>query len=401
MSSVSNHRWSEKYPHLGQGPIAAEPCVSEEHYRREIASIFNTSWLYVAREEEIAEPGSYKVKRLAFADSSVIVMRGKDGTVRGFHNVCSHRGNKVVTEAGEETFGHSKAAVLSCRFHGWVYSADGALVNVPEEERFYACFDREENGLATVHVDVWQGFVFINLAPEPAQSLHDFLGGYGTHMAGYPYTEMDHSYKYHTYLDCNWKIAHDAFAEAYHVNTIHAGSFPDVFSTGLSDVQLFGPHRTCGVCLKMSTAPEPVAAIAQQHARGSLVAQAERTMLPPSINPSGREDFAFELSVAFPNLFLHISEGIWFTHQFWPLAHDKTMWEGKYYVRAPQTNSERWALEHAQLLQRNAWLEDTQTMENTHRAIASGAKRLINLQDEEILIRHAHHVIAQYMTAAE
>ena len=220
-------------------------------------------------------------------------------------------------------------------------------------------------------------------------------------MAGYPYTEMDHSYKYHTYLDCNWKIAHDAFAEAYHVNTIHAGSFPDVFSTGLSDVQLFGPHRTCGVCLKMSTAPEPVAAIAQQHARGSLVAQAERTMLPPSINPSGREDFAFELSVAFPNLFLHISEGIWFTHQFWPLAHDKTMWEGKYYVRAPHTNSERWALEHAQLLQRNAWLEDTQTMENTHRAIASGAKRLINLQDEEILIRHAHHVIAQYMTAAE
>ncbi len=401
MSSVPNHRWSEKYPHLPQGPIAAEPCVSEEHYRREIASVFNTSWLYVAREEEIAEPGSYKVKRLAFANSSAIVMRGKDGTVRGFHNVCSHRGNKVVTEAGEETFGHSKAAVLSCRFHGWVYSADGALVNVPEEERFYACFDREENSLATVHVDVWQGFVFINLAPEPSQSLHDFLGEYGTHMADYPYNEMDHSYKYHTYLDCNWKIAHDAFAEAYHVNTIHAGSFPNVFSTGLSDVQLFGPHRTCGVCLNMSTAPEPVAAIAQQHARGSLVAKAERTMLPPSINPSGREDFAFELSVAFPNLFLHISEGIWFTHQFWPLAHDKTLWEGKYYVRAPRTNSERWALEHAQLLQRNAWLEDTQTMENTHRAIASGAKRLIHLQDEEILIRHAHHVIAQCMSAVE
>ena len=401
MNSVSAHRWSEKYPHLGQGPIPAEPCVSEDHYRREITHVFKTSWLYVAREEEIAEPGSYKVKRLAFADSSVIVMRGKDGTVRAFHNVCSHRGNKVVTETGEETFGHSKAAVLSCRFHGWVYSADGVLVNVPEEERFYACFDKEQNGLAPVHVDVWQGFVFINLAPEPAQTLHDFLGEYGAHMAGYPYAEMDHSYKYHTYLDCNWKIAHDAFAEAYHVNTIHAGSFPNVFSTGLSDVQLFGPHRTCGVCLNMSTAPEPVAAIAQQHARGSLVAKAERTMLPSSINPSGREDFAFELSVAFPNLFLHISEGIWFTHQFWPIAHDKTLWEGKYYVRAPRTNSERWALEHAQLLQRNAWLEDTQTMENTHRAIASGAKRLINLQDEEILIRHAHHVIAQCMSAAE
>ncbi|MEE8172961.1 MAG: aromatic ring-hydroxylating dioxygenase subunit alpha, partial [Alphaproteobacteria bacterium] len=253
MNSVSVHRWSEKYPHLGQGPIPAEPCVSEDRYRREIAHVFKTSWLYVARAEEIAAPGSYKVKRLAFADSSAIVMRGKDGVVRGFHNVCSHRGNKVATETGEETFGHSKAAVLACRFHGWVYSADGALVNVPEEERFYSCFDKKENGLAPIHADVWEGFVFINLAPEPDQNLHDYLGDYGAHMGGYPYSEMDYVYRYHTYLDCNWKIAHDAFAEAYHVNTIHAGSFPNVFSTGLSDVQLFGPHRTCGVCLNMST----------------------------------------------------------------------------------------------------------------------------------------------------
>ena len=401
MNTVSQHRWTEKYPHLGQGPIPTESCVSEDHYRREIEQIFKTSWLYVAREEEIAELGSYKVKRLAFADCSVILMRGKDGTVRGFYNICSHRGNTVVTETGEETFGHSKAAVLSCRFHGWVYGADGGLIQVPEEERFYDCFEKAENGLTAVHTGVWEGFVFVNLAPKPAQNLREFLGDYGAHMGGFPYSDLTHSYKYHTTLDCNWKIAHDSFAEAYHVTTIHAGSFPNVFSTGLSDVELFGPHRTCGVCLNMTVAPTPVAAIAQKHARGSLVAKGEGTMLPPSINPSGRQDFAFELSVAFPNLLLHISEGIWFTHQFWPLAHNKTLWEGKYYVRAPRTNSERWALEHAQLLQRNAWLEDTQTMENTHRAMASGAKQYINLQDEEILIRHAYHVIEQRINAAE
>jgi phenylpropionate dioxygenase-like ring-hydroxylating dioxygenase large terminal subunit len=401
MSSTTSHRWAEKYPHLGQGPIPADTCVSQDYYQREVERVFKRAWLYVARAEEIAAPGSYKVKRLAFADTSVIVMRGKDGTVRGFHNVCSHRGNSVVTESGEETFGHSKAAVVTCRFHGWVYGADGSLVSVPEEERFYSCFERAENGLTPVHTDVWQGFVFVNLASETPQPLADYLGDYGAHMAGYPYEALTHSYKYHTYLDCNWKIAHDAFAEAYHVNTIHAGSFPNVFSTGLSDVQLFGPHRTCGVCLNMSTEPQPVAATAQAHARGSLVAKGEGGMLPPSINPSGRGDFAFELSVCFPNTLLHISEGIWFTHQFWPMAPDKTLWEGKYYVRAPRTNSERWALEHAQLLQRNAWLEDTQTMENTHRAIASGAKRFFNLQDEEILIRHAYHTIEERLNTPE
>ena len=401
MAETSHHRWAEKYPELGQGPIAVESCISEDHYQREVEQVFKTSWLYVAREEEIAEPGSYKVKRLAFADTSVIVMRGKDGVVRGFHNICSHRGNTVVTETGEETFGHSKAAILSCRFHGWVYGADGALIQVPEEERFYSCFKKKENSLEAIHTEVWAGFVFINLAAEPEQNLHDFLGDYGTHMGDYPYSDLTHSYKYHTTLDCNWKIAHDSFAEAYHVTTIHAGSFPNVFSTGLSDVQLFGPHRTCAVCLNMSAEPKPVAALAQKYGRGSLVAKGGSAMLPPTINPSGREDFAFELSVAFPNLFLHISEGIWFTHQFWPLSTGRTLWEGKYYVRAPRTNSERWALEHAQLLQRNAWLEDTQTMENTHRAIASGAKKFMNLQDEEILIRHAYHVIEKRMSAAE
>jgi phenylpropionate dioxygenase-like ring-hydroxylating dioxygenase large terminal subunit len=115
------------------------------------------------------------------------------------------------------------------------------------------------------------------------------------------------------------------------------------------------------------------------------------------VNPSRRDDFAFELSVCFPNILVHVSEGTWFTHQFWPLSHDRTLWEGKYYVREPKTNSERWAIEYAQVLQRNAWLEDTGTMEDTHDALASGSKKFMHLQDEEILVRHGYHVLGRYM----
>ena len=397
MSSVSAHRWSEKYPHLGQGPIPAEPCVSEDFYRREIAAVFNTCWLYVAREEEIAEPGSYKVKRLAFAHTSVIIMRSKDGAVRGFHNVCSHRGNKVVTESGEETYGHSKAAVLSCRFHGWVYGADGALINVPEEERFYSCFDKHQNGLAPVHADVWEGFVFVNLDAEGSQSLIDYLGEYGEHMGGFPYSELSECYSYWTDLACNWKVSHDAFAEAYHVHTIHAGSFPNTFSSGLANVRLFGPHRTAAVCLSPSAELRPVQTVADKIAGGYAGAHHTGSTLPPSVNPDGMADFSFELSVIFPNLLLHISEGLWFTHQFWPLAHNRTRWEGKMYYRPPTTNSERWALQCAQLIARNAWLEDTATMEATQAALQSGAKTELNLQDEEILVRHGYHALEQFM----
>lgn len=400
MNAPNDLKWAAKYPDLGTGPIPVEPCVSPEFYEQERQKVFLKSWLKVGRVEEIAKPGDYKVKKLAFAKTSVILMRGKDGQIRGFHNTCSHRGNKVVVETGEETFGRNKAAVVTCRFHGWVYNAQGGIVQVPEENKFSADFDKTKNGLTPVHTDVWEGFIFVNLDPsEQVTPLAEFLGGIGTHLAGFPYGELSQCFSYHTYLDCNWKVAHDAFAEAYHVATIHAGSFPNVFSSGLQNVELFGPHRTTAICLSLDAEPTPVAKIANSLATGSLVAQRGASMLPPTVNPDRRDDFSFELSVLFPNLLLHVSEGIWFTHQFWPISHNKTLWEGKYYVRPAQTNSQRWALEHAQCLQRNAWLEDTATMEDTQTALESGAKQVMYLQDDEILIRHGYHALEAYMHA--
>lgn len=400
MNQDTNHRWSALYPELGQGPVSTEPCVSPAFYEEEKERVFKRAWLMVGREEEVPNPGDWKVKRLACADTSVIIMRGKDGVIRGFHNICSHRGNKIINETGDETFGGSKAAVISCRFHGWVYGADGALVQVPEEERFYSCFDKAENGLAAIRTEMWEGFVCINLDSSGTQSLADYLGEYGQHMAGFPYGELTYCASYWTELDCNWKVAHDAFAEAYHVHTIHAGSFPNVFTSGLAHVKFFGHHRTCAVCLNPSNQFRPVQQRAEEICGGFAGKHHKGSMLPKTVNPDGREDFAFELSVMFPNLLLHIAEGLWFTHQFWPLAHNRTRWEGKYYIGAPRTNSERWALESAQLLARNAWLEDTGTMEATQAALQSGAKTVMHLQDEEILVRHGYHALEQFMAAA-
>ena len=205
MSEASSHRWAALYPELGTGPVSTEPCISPDFYARERDAVFKKAWLMVARDEELPKPGDYKVKRVDVANCSVIVMRGKDGMVRGFYNVCSHRGNTVVTETGDETFGSSKAAVLSCRFHGWVYDAHGGLIQVPEEERFYSCFDKAENGLTTVRTEVWEGFIFVNLDARGSQSLIDYLGDYAGHMGGFPYSELSECYSYWTNLQCNWK----------------------------------------------------------------------------------------------------------------------------------------------------------------------------------------------------
>lgn len=391
------HRWQEAYPELGTGPIAIEPYILPEWYEREKEKIFRQVWICVGRGDEIPNIGDYKVKKLAAADTSIILIRGKDGQIRAFHNICAHRSNTVVTESGEETFGSSKSATVTCRFHGWVYDAQGGLRSVPSEDRFYACFDKHENGLAPVHLDTWEGFLFVNVAEQPDVTLQEFLGDYAGHFAGFPFEELSYGFVFNAYLDCNWKVGHDAFAEAYHVDTIHAGSYPNVFSSGLQNVKLMGPHRSCAVCLSLNANPPATAAIAHRIAGASLLWQKTESMLPPTINPDRRPDFAFELSVLFPNTLLHVAEGIWFTHQFWPVAHNKTLWEGRYYVRPPKSNSERWAIEQAVTIHRNALLEDTATMENTHRAMQSRAKTVQHLQDDEILIRHSAAVVDQYV----
>jgi len=107
------HRWAEANPWLGTGPIPVEPYISPAYYEKEKEKIFKRVWLCVAREAEVPQPGDYKVKRIAAGDTSAIIVRGKDGKVRAFHNMCSHRGNTVVTETGEETYGASRAGVMT------------------------------------------------------------------------------------------------------------------------------------------------------------------------------------------------------------------------------------------------------------------------------------------------
>jgi len=121
------------------------------------------------------------------------------------------------------------------------------------------------------------------------------------------------------------------------------------------------------------------------------------TSLPPQINPRRDPGFAFELSVVFPSFLIHVSEGLYFTHQFIPISADRVLWEGNYYVVPPKTNSQHWAQEFSQVLQRNAWLEDTETMEATHRALASGMMRNIVLQDDEVLLRHSYKVVDEWV----
>ena len=401
MTALSEMRLHDQNPSFARGPLPVAAYLSQQQFESEIREIFMQDWLWVGREEDIPDPGDYKIRRLQFANTSILTARGKDGVIRSFHNVCRHRGNKVVPETGDETYGSKKGAVFTCRFHGWVYGADGQLRDVPGQKKFPACFEKSENNLVPVATDVWEGFVFINLAKRPKRTLLEFIGGVNSHLAGFPFGTMTHVHTYSAQLKASWKVGMDAFMEAYHVPTIHSGSFPGLTEYWQDDFVTYGDHRSIALYTKGMNPGTPVGNAANSIFAGSIaLAKNAPFPLPKTVNPNRSKNWGFEQTVVFPNTLIHVAEGLWFTHMFWPVTQDTCLWEGRYYLPAPKTNSQHWAQRYAVLLQRNAWLEDTATMEDTQAALKSGVIGQINIQDDEIMLRHAFDVIARRIDAS-
>src|SRR6266513_2554778 len=108
--------WTQHYPELGTGPVSYEDSISPEHYELERKAIFERTWLNVGRVEQIPRKGSYFTRELSAARTSVIVVRDGDGEIRAFHNMCRHRGNKLMWQdyPGEETSGTCSPATSTC-----------------------------------------------------------------------------------------------------------------------------------------------------------------------------------------------------------------------------------------------------------------------------------------------
>ena len=154
--------WSEHYG-LGTAPLSYENSISPEFYELEREAVFKRAWLNVGRVEQLKRKGGFFTKELGFARTSLIIVRGMDDQIRAFHNVCRHRGNKLVwtDHPAEETSGVCRQ--FSCKYHGWKYELDGRLSFILQEGEFFG-IDKADFGLVPVHCDVWKGFVFVNFA---------------------------------------------------------------------------------------------------------------------------------------------------------------------------------------------------------------------------------------------
>jgi len=394
-------RWAHNYPELGTGPVPIEPCISPEYFEREREAIFRRVWLHVGRVEEIPHAGDYFARDIPPAKASIIVIRGNDGVIRAFHNMCSHRGNKLAWDEA----GHCER-VLTCRFHRWAYAFDGKLQRVSDENQYHQ-LDKADLALSPVNVETWEGFIFVNLDSEPPETLSEYLGELGRGIGGWPFSAERACYSYRSEVHCNWKVAMGAFQESYHVPFVHYRSVPESpagpdnpYARPIA-VRLFPRHQTLSVYANPNVKANAMDEVAVRYGPGMRKRGVVSGDLPPGVNPTRSPRWGFDMETIFPNLLMMLwGNGMLVTHQFWPSEYNRTAYEVRIYLRKPATLGARFSQEYNRAVLRSALMEDLATLENIQPMLESRAKKHFIFQDNEIGLRHHLKVVDEFVRGA-
>jgi choline monooxygenase len=190
------------------GDWYTDPRIAELERR----TVFSRSWQLVGRTAQVAEPGQYLTGEVA--GEPIVVVRGNDGVLRGFFNVCRHHAAAVMTAPC------GKADRLRCPYHGWTYDLEGKLRGVPE---FDGVRDFDRPGLAPLAVATWHQFVFVHLDPDPP-AIERWLGELVPQVAPLGIDSLQFCERREYTLGCNWKVFVDNYLDGgYHVPHLHEG----------------------------------------------------------------------------------------------------------------------------------------------------------------------------------
>ena len=293
---------------------------------RERRNIFARTWQLLGPAAQVAEAGQYAAAEIA--GFKVFAMRGRDGRLRAFKNVCRHRGARLLEE------GAGRCATIRCPYHQWVYNDEGMLVTAPwfgEDADFHP----EDWPLEPIHARQWRGLLFV--AVEPAESLEDQLGELIGELVEEPIEAYLPVRSECVYFDANWKIYTDNFVEGYHIPGVHPQFFRAI------DFEAFKTTAHRGY-VRMTAPP-----------RDGLFYRGKWLWM-------------------WPNWTLSLFDGGMNTSRINPLAHDRTEQIYHFYFADISATT---AAARADTVERNLAVvrEDYEVCVSTHRNYATGAYR--------------------------
>jgi phenylpropionate dioxygenase-like ring-hydroxylating dioxygenase large terminal subunit len=407
-SEVSPRRVFTHSLGLSTDPVPLDPYRSADYFARERERVFRRAWLLLGRVEEVPNVGDFAVKTVDPDSVSVLCTHGKDGAIRTFYNSCSHRGSQVVSQP------RGSATRFACPYHKWTYSNDGALIAIPDESSFFK-LEKKRCGLSQIATSVWEGWIFVNLSPEPEIPLREFLGGFADYLKGLHYLAAPSPIVVTAILEANWKVVSDAFIESYHIPAIHPNTIATTFSSAenpfahLLDAETYGPHRRVSMYGNPEYATGEMRRVEKlafsAMATGSVIAaagttDAERFLAHRAVNPTRSKAWSMDVNHVFPNTHIDCGPGGFWTHQFWPLTENRTRYEVRFYVPHATSVRERFQQELFICRVIEIVLEDLVNVARTQRGIDSGGKTVMQLQDNEVGIRHSLEQVEKWVNSA-
>lgn len=193
--------------------LLAEAYTDPSWFTFEQRAVFSRTWQWICHVEKLREPGSFITTEIA--GQSICVVRDKSGTLRAFYNVCKHRAHELLK-------GEGRTAVILCPYHAWSYNLEGRLVRAPETEKLQN-FDRDSICLEAVKVEVFCGFVYVNLGGDSVPSLAEQAGELGAEIKQWAPDVENLTFAHRLTYDIksNWKNVVDNFLECYHCPVAH------------------------------------------------------------------------------------------------------------------------------------------------------------------------------------
>lgn len=208
--------------------------TNPELYDLECKTLFRCYWQLVCHVSDLPNSGDY----IAFdlVGERAVIIRGEDGVVRAFHNLCRHRGSRVVAQEKGNCPG-----VITCPFHAWSFELDGRLRS-PARPRSFPKLDPVEWGLKPIEMEIWHGFVFIRFQEGPQPSVKEVLSRFEEEATRHHLAELEPTEDSISLMEAapvNWKSVRDVDNEGYHVPMAHPG-LQDLYGKNYTDENLDG-----------------------------------------------------------------------------------------------------------------------------------------------------------------
>ena len=354
---------------------------SQELFELECETLFKTHWQFVCHVNEAADIGAYVT--FDVAGERALVIRGHDGILRAFHNLCRHRGSRIVPEARGVC---NKAMV--CPYHGWAYNVDGGLRGIANRDSFPP-MQAEKWGLKPLEMEIWNGLVFIRFQAGPQPSVAEVLARFDDEIAPYDLANMvpTDSNSMDDLLPVNWKSVRDVDNEGYHVRQAHPG-LHQLYGDGYFDEPYVnGTSRSVG------TFNEAYGHRWSVRKYREILPEADRLPLHQR-----RQWIYFGM---FPNFVLGLYPDSVIYYQEVPQSAEQTVQRGMCYRRAKESREMKAARYLSGRIDRDTAEEDQMLMVWSCEATKSSAYDGVILSDLEYGVKTYHDHLRQLLPVME